>query len=117
MMPSRKEPNQWPVRLHADVGTKEPFVARIMGLVDLVDATNCPDKAAIKEAITAMLMDCLIPAFISLRELRRISAEVSVPGLTKVKEYDSMYRNLWAAYRNRMKTIGSFIGSDVEFIF
>lgn len=112
------EPNQYQIKPYADVGTSAPFVSRIHGLCELIDAGQYDDNTArIKEGITIMLTECLIPAFLSLRELRSLAGKENVPELTKVKEYDSLYGKLWTAYKDRMQAVARLMGFDVGFIF
>jgi hypothetical protein len=94
------------VKPFSDVGTGEPFLARIaLGLADVLDGTDFDNKQEIKEAILSLVFDCLIPAFMSLRELRMIAMKKDVPELTKAKNFDDMYKYLWGAYKDRLPKI------------
>ncbi len=102
----------------ADVGTEEPFVARVsLGLLEVLNATSYQKRDEIKSAIWGLTRDCLMPAFISLRELRKIAGDPEVPILTKTKNFDDMCRSLWAAYRDRMKSAARLMGYDIGFLF
>jgi hypothetical protein len=112
------EPNKWTVRRFADVGTAEPFVARLtIGLLDILDATQFPNRDEIKESIIELALESIMPAFLSLRELRKIAADEKVPILTKQKNYEDMYKSLWAAYKDRMKITAKLMGYDLGFLF
>ncbi|MGB8655757.1 MAG: hypothetical protein WCD23_14665, partial [Candidatus Acidiferrales bacterium] len=112
------EPNSWPIILFADVGTQEPFMARITsGLRDVLDATRHRNKPQIAEAICALCLDCLIPAFISLRELRATAAGKRVPEITKITNFEGMYKNLWTAYKDRMQIAAGLMGYEIGFLF
>jgi hypothetical protein len=112
------EPNKWTVRRFADVGSAEPFVARLsIGLLDMLDATQFPNRDEIKESIIELALESIMPAFLSLRELRKIAADEKVPILTKQKNYEDMYKSLWAAYKDRMKITANLMGYDLGFLF
>jgi len=106
------------IKPFADVGTKEPFVARTsLGLIDILQAIDLPNKQAISEEIITMLSGSLMPAFLSLRELRKCVDKSDVPVVTKAKHFDDFYRHLWAAYKDRMQKVARLMGFDVGFIF
>ena len=112
------EPIKWPIKLFADVGSAEPFVARLtIGLPDILDATQFPNREEIKESIRELAMDSVTPAFLSLRELRKLATDEKVPILTKQKNYEDMYKSLWAAYKDRMKITANQMGYDLGFLF
>jgi hypothetical protein len=72
----RNPPSQWKVAHYADIGTEEPFVSRIaLGLPEILNATLYSGREEIKEAIIGIVMDCLMPALMSLRELRAIAVD------------------------------------------
>ncbi len=117
-MPSGGEPNRWTVRHFADVGSSEPFVTRItFGLSDVLDATLYENAQQIKEAIMGLSLECLMPAFTSLRELRKIADDNSTPMLNKFKNFDDMYKYLWTAYKDRMQIVAKLMGYDIGFLF
>lgn len=71
---------------------------------------------AAKEELQNLVLECLIPAFLSLRELRQ-SVGKEVPILTKLKHFNDMYRTLWTAYKDRMQTIVKMLGFNIGFLF
>lgn len=117
-MSSGRPPNTWTIRHFADIGTNEPFVTRItLGLLEVLDGTLYKNKEEIKEAIAGLSMECLMPAFTSLRELRKIAGNSEIPTLTKIKNFDDMCRYLWTAYKDRMKGAAKLMGYDLGFLF
>jgi len=105
----------WKLELLSDVGTSSPFVARIgLGLIDIVNVTNFKERKKINDAIFEILLEGLIPAFISLRELRKGE---SVPIITINKSYYNLYNHLWVAYKDRMQRVVKLLGFDVGFLF
>ena len=104
----------------ANVGTNEPFVARIVfGLSDVLDATTYKDKDSIKQAINGMFKECLLQAYSHLQDLRDIEdgkRERLIVDLDKA--YLGFYDRLWAAYSDRMPKVAKELGyEDIGFIF
>jgi hypothetical protein len=113
-----KPPNQWIVKPFADVGTAEPFFSRlIIGLPQILDATLYRDRDAIRTSIRELAMYSVMPAFLSLRELRKIARDEKIPVLTKTKTFDDMCKSLWTAYKDRMKITAKLMGYDIGFLF
>src|SRR5262249_28000974 len=111
------------VTLMSDVGSGEPFVSRIaLELSDVLNAMfvqNNEDEVRAKQAkeeLQNLVLECLIPAFLSLRELRQ-SVGKQVPILTALKHFNDMYRTLWTAYKDRMQTIVKMLGFNIGFLF
>jgi hypothetical protein len=112
------EPNKWIVRPFADVGTNEPFLSRLsIGLTDILNATLYPNRDEIRNSITELAVECVLPAFLSLRELRRIAGDAKAPILTKQKHCDDMYKSLWAAYKDRTSSTAKLMGYDIGFLY
>src|SRR5712692_9182054 len=111
-------PSQWKPALFADVGTQEPFVARVaLGLCEVLDATFYEKREKIRSAVFRLTTECLMPAFLSLRELRKIAGNPEVPMVTKIKNFDDMYKSLWTAYKDRMQSAARLMGYDIGFLF
>ncbi len=110
-------PTQWKVVLLADVGSREPFFARISALPDLLGGAFYNSKPEIVSAIMRMLRDCLVPAFISLRDLRAVASNPATPLLTKTKYFDDMCKSLWSAYKDRVQIAVCQMGYDIGFLF
>lgn len=112
----------WKLELLSDIGTSNPFVARIsLGLFDILDVTNFKERKKINDAIFEILLEGLMPAFISLRELRKLETQrakgESVPIITINKSYYNLYNHLWVAYKDRMQRVVKLLGFDVGFLF
>jgi hypothetical protein len=115
--PTLNPPMPFEIRPYSDVGSGEPFLARLMlGLLDILDATMYPKRIEIKEAIAAITMDCVLPAFLSLRELRKIADDRNAPVVSKQKHFDDMCKSLWSAYKDRTRTAAELMGYDIRFL-
>lgn len=106
----------------SDIGTGNPFVARIgLGLIDILNSTNFKERKKINDAIFEILFEGLMPAFISLRELRKFETQGAkggrVPIMTINKSYYNLYNHLWVAYKYRMQRVVKLLGFDVGFLF
>ena len=113
----RTPPSQWTRVPFADVGTEEPFIARITGLLDVLQATSYEKRDEIRDAVMTVLVDCLMPAFVSLRELRAIAGDPTAPILTKTKHFDDMCKSLWSAYKDRTQSAARLMGYEIGFLF
>lgn len=112
------EPRNWKVHRFADVGSSEPFMARIaIGLPEILGVTSFRNRDEIQEVIVDLAFQCLTPAFMSLRELRKIASDDKIPLLQKTKHFDDMCKTLWSAYKDRMQTAAKLMGFDVGFLF
>ena len=74
-------------------------------------------KAAIHEALTELLIETLLPAFESLRELRAIIADDSVPLVKENKSFDVMYRTIWTVYKDPLQKAARLMGYNIGFLF
>jgi hypothetical protein len=108
----------------SDVGAGEAFVSRLsLGLTEVFDAMfvqsheDTLTAQQIKHELNDLVMECLIPAFLSLRELRQSVGNEEIPVLTKLKHFNDMYRTLWSAYKDRMQTIAKMLGFNIGFLF
>src|SRR4029077_2521926 len=77
------------VSLLSDVGAGEPFISRLsLRLSEVLDAmfVQCQEEVEetkkIKRELGELVFECLIPAFLSLRELRQFAGNKEVPELT-----------------------------------
>jgi hypothetical protein len=104
----------------ADFGSGEPFVARIvMGLPEILRATEYQNQEEIEEAIMEIFMNGLAPAFRSIQSLREIENGKRERLLMDLrKEYFAFYDRLWAAYKDRMQEVIRRLGyDDFGFLF
>jgi hypothetical protein len=113
------EPNQWKVVHFANVGTGEEFVEQFAcEFPELIDATNIfdPQRQELKEAILAILIDGLIPAFEHLKKIRA-SVSQEMPTLNRMQLYEDFSRVLWHAYKGLMPKATGLLGFDIGFLF
>lgn len=105
------------VRKYASVGSKEPFTAAFLGLGDLVDAAefDLAKQTEIKNIIMEIYMDCMLPAFLSLRKIQQPDAGAGMAD--NLKNYDDLYRYLVRALKDRTQAAAKAIGYDVGFLF
>ena len=114
-----KEPNQWQVKHFADIGTSEEFIEAFSGeLLELVDASCIFDaeRDAVKNAVTTVLLEGLMPAYEHLRKIRR-SATTALPELNRRQLYEDFARVLWHAYRHLFPIAAKLLGFKIEFMF
>jgi hypothetical protein len=110
-------PNRFVVQKYANVGTKEPFTAAFLGLTDLVDAASFDPakKVEIKNIIMEIYMDCMLPAFLSLRKIQQPDAGAGMAD--NFKNYDDLYRYLVRALKDRTQAAAKAIGYEIGFLF
>jgi len=110
---------EFKTELFADVGTSEAFVARIsLGLIEVLNATNFRYRQKINDAIMNILFEGLLPAFISLREIKEF--ETGSKKLIRAnlnKSYYNLYDHLWDAYKDRMQVVANLLGFNMGFLF
>ena len=113
-----KEPSEWRVEKYADFGGAEPFTGRlIVGLKEILEGTSLPSRNEIWEEMGGITVDCLLPAFSSLRELQAAVGDPRATVLSKTKAFDDLCKYLWAAYKDRMQTTARLMGYDIGFLF
>jgi hypothetical protein len=112
------EPNKWPVVKIADIGYDEEFVKQISELRPLVDAGMIgePLRSDVKESITSILVDGLMPAFLDLREIRA-SIGRDVPLMNHWKLYEDFSGNLWKSYKHLMQRSTELMANNIGFLF
>lgn len=107
------------VRLHANYGTGEPWVARLaIGLPELVDGCKL-DATARDEAKGKLFLvvEAIGMAFEALRDVERLAADADAAELSLSKAYANLYGHLWQARKDRWQKLAAAIGYDVGFIF
>lgn len=107
------------IELFSDVGTGEPFIARIgLGLIEILNATHFKQRKKINDAILDIIFEGLLPAFISLREIRELEAKKEKAAIATLnRNYYDLYNRLWAAYKDRMQKVVRLLGFDLGFLF
>src|SRR5215469_18009172 len=96
---NRGEPNSWEVKLFADIGGSEEFLIQLaMEMPELVDASMIlgADRDKLKEAITVISIEGLMPAFEHLKRIR-VSTGHEMPELNRKQLYEDFTRVLWHA--------------------
>src|SRR5947209_6801926 len=111
------EPNKWAVVKFADIGY-EGFVKEIMELRAIVDAGTIgdPQREKIKEGITSIVVDGLMPAFMELRNIRA-SVGQDIPLMDRLQMYEDFSGKLWKSYKHLMQVAINLIGYDMGFLF
>jgi hypothetical protein len=114
-----KEPSEWEKLHFADVGTSEEFVEIFAGeFMELVDATNIhgDERKDLKESLSTILTDGLMPAFDDLRMIRS-SIGKRVPEMNRRLRYEELAGKLWFTYKDLMPKAAAQIGFDLGFLF
>jgi hypothetical protein len=114
-----KEPNEWKVIRFANSGSAEEFVETFTGeFLELVDASLIvgTERDAVKNAITTVVTEGLMPAFEHLRKIR-LSVTNPIPELNRRQLYEDFARVLWHAYKDLFPKAMLLLGCDVGFLF
>jgi hypothetical protein len=107
------------VRLYANHGTGEPWVARLgIGLPELIDGCKI-DKATNEGAKSQLFLvvEAVGMAFEALRELETLASDPGAPELAVGKAYANLYGHLWQARKDRWQKLAAVLGYEVGFIF
>jgi len=112
-----QKPGKPEAELFSNIDLSEPFAARIWGLLDILKLTNYKNKKEINDAIFSVLTECLLPAHISLVNIRNHQTPPILPELDRQKDYYDLHNHLWAAYKDRMPLVFKNSKFDVGFIF
>jgi len=107
------------VTLFSDIGTEELFMSRIFHFEDeiLPGIFGNEARKEMEEAITQVLFAGLIPAFGSLRDLRKKWVDAEIPEITKRQILENIYIYLTIAYKNRFQEVARLMGYDIGFLF
>lgn len=103
--------------LFSNIDLSEPFIARIWGLLDILKLTNYKNKKEINDAILCVLFDSLLPAHISLENIRKHLTTPGMPELNKQKDYLDLHNHLWVAYKDRMQAVFKDNSFNIGFLF
>lgn len=111
-------PNKWPIVKFADIGGDEPFVKGIMDMFPIVNAGDIhePQRGKVKEAITSILVDGLMPAYLELQKIRE-SARKEMPVLDRQQLYEDLARKLWKSYKDLTERAARLIGFKIAFLY
>ena len=111
-------PNKWPVVKVADISGDEEFVKQMLELHQIVDATTIMEqrRKEVKEAITAILMDGLSPAFLEPQQIRA-SRGREMPLMNREQPYEDLVRKLWKSYKGLLDKAARLMDFKVGFRF
>lgn len=115
----KEEPS---VKLFADVGMGEIFMARLMHLRDHVLSgfgmreINI-DWRKVGDGLFTVIFDGLVPAFSDLRALRTEWNDPNVPELKKLQTLKSAFGNLVIAFKDRFQGTVLGMGYSIGFLF
>jgi hypothetical protein len=93
-------------------------VKAVLELHPLVDAGTIfePGRSKGKEALTSMLIDGLMPAFLELEQIRA-SVGRDIPFMNREQLYEDLARKLWKTYKGLMQNAVRLMGFDIGFLF
>lgn len=106
------------VRLYANQGTAEPWLARTaIGLPELIDGCKL-DRAEREKSKseTFLVVEALGMAFEALLDVEKLTAEASAPELRVNKAYANLYGHLWQARKDRWQKVATALGYNVGFV-
>lgn len=113
------EPNTWQVKHFANIAGDELFLMEIMvELPELVDASTIygKEREALKEAIGAICIDGLMPAFEHLKKIRASTTQ-TLPELNKKQMYEDFTITIWRSYKDLMQKAAKMMDPATGFIF
>lgn len=113
-----QEPNKWTMAKFADIGAGEEFVKGMLDVTPVLDAGTIeePTRAKVKEAILAILIEGLMPAFLELRQIRD-SAGTPLPLLDQWQPYEDLARKLWNSYSDLTQKAARLMGFKIGFLY
>ena len=103
--------------LFSNIDLSEPFVARIWGFLDILKLTQYQNQKQINDAVLSVLFECLLPAHISLENIRKHATAVRMPEMDKQKDYIDLHNHLWVAYKDRMQIVFKNSQFNIGFLF
>lgn len=104
-------------KLLSNIDTSEPFVAQMWELLDILRLTKYSNKTEINDAIFSILIECLLPAHISLINIKNHISNPALPEIDKQKDYFDLHNHLWAAYKDRMLQVFENSKFNIGFLF
>jgi hypothetical protein len=96
----------------------EEWVKQILDLRLLVDAGEIygPQREGLKEAITAILIEGLMPAHLDVKEIRELATS-GKPIMEQWQPYEDLARKLWKTYKELMQNAVRLMDFDIDFLF
>jgi len=113
------EPSSWKITHFANISGSEEFLVQlVMEMPEIVDASTIyePERQMLKEAILAISVDGLMPAF---EDLKKIKASVSqkIPELNRRQLYETFAIELWRSYKDLMQRAAKLMEPEIGFLF
>jgi hypothetical protein len=111
-------PNKWTVVKVADIGANEEFVSDMLEIDRLVGATMIFDQQRkdLTEAVTAILIEGLCPAFLELQQIRA-SVGRDMPLMNRQQLYEDLARKLWKSYKELLEKAARCLDFKIGFLF
>ena len=116
---SRGEPSGWKLTHFASISGSEEFVTQLaMEMPELVNASTIyePERQKLKEAILAICVGGLMPAFEDLKKIRA-SVNQTIPELDRRQLYETFTVVLWRSYKNHMQRAAKLMEPEISFLF
>jgi len=109
---------QFQVKKFSDVGASEEFVASVLELIDILNATMIfgEQRAEVSGSIGTIAAEALPAAFLELRKIRSSGGQ-DLPILNHLQMYEDFYGKLWKAYKEYMQRAAKAMGFDTGFLF
>jgi hypothetical protein len=111
-------PSTWTVKLFANTSGNEEFVRQVLELHELADASLIfgEPREKLKNAISAVLIEGLMPAFEHLKKIRD-SAIRPMPELNRKQVYEDFSRVLWHAYKDLAQKAAKMMEPEIGLLF
>jgi hypothetical protein len=116
---SSGEPSSWKLTHFANISASEEFLIQlVMEMPELVDALTIyePARQSLKEAILAISIDGLMPAFEHLKTIRA-SVSQKLLELNRKQLYETFTILLWRSYKDLMQRAAKLIEPEIGFLF
>jgi hypothetical protein len=113
-----EEPHKWKVEKFAEIGGDETFVRHLTELTTVLNATLIFDEQRedVNNAIMAILIDGLMPAFAELEKIRASHGK-PLPMMDRRELYHDFCRKLWKAYKDLTQRAALVAGFNIGFLF
>lgn len=113
-----EEPYKWKVEKFAEIGWENKFVRHVTELTTILGGTTIFDEQRedVNNAMMAILMDGLMPAFAKLEEIRASDGK-ELPMMDRQELFNDFARKLRKAYKDLTQRAATAIGFDIGFLF
>jgi hypothetical protein len=113
------EPSGWELKHFANISGSEDFLMQLaMEMPELVDASmiHGQERDALKEAILAISVEGLMPAFEHLKKIRDARGR-TIPELNRKQMYEDFSRVLWHAYKDLGQKAATMMEPEFGFLY